>query len=210
MRSGPRAVDQANALGFGATEHLPGEVHFARLGCTDQVVEKVAAAKVARQADLGERGGELGILGRDAHVAGQGERQAGTRRWAGDHRERGLGHLVEPTADFHARTYIGHPVVEGHGRRLAAGTPCKALHVAARAERCPRAGEHHQAHSRVVGQARQGLVKAVEHRGRQRVARFGAVHGQRGDATLNRLQQVLAHGVLRWFVRTGGRPLSGG
>lgn len=50
------------------------------------MVKEIAAAKVAKKADLGERGGELCILRRDTHVAGKGQRQAGTRRRARDHR----------------------------------------------------------------------------------------------------------------------------
>ena len=106
-------MHQTDALGFGTADHLPGEVHLARLSSADQMVEEVAAAKVARQANLGERGGELGILRRDTHVAGKCQRQASTRRRAGDHRQRGFGHLVQPAADLHALTQIGHLVIEG-------------------------------------------------------------------------------------------------
>ena len=131
---------------------------------------------------------------RRSQASGQREARAGRR--AGDHRQRRLGHLVQPAADFHARAQVGHLVVEGHGDGRTCSVLGETLHVAAGAEGRASTGEHHQAHGRVVGQARQRLGQGVHHLARKRVARFRPVHGECGDAALNVFEQVLGHVVL--------------
>jgi len=82
------------------------------------MVKEIAAAKVAKQADLGERGGELCILRRDTHVAGKGQRQAGNRRGQGITASVGLGiscsQKVFSHVTFHWCTLLMDTTYEGN------------------------------------------------------------------------------------------------
>ena len=109
-----RAIDHADLCGVFTADYLRCEVQLPCLSCAHQVVQKIAASKVARQAHFGECSGELGIVASDAHVAGQRHRQASTGCSARDHGQRGLGHFVQPAADFHAGTQVIDLLVEAH------------------------------------------------------------------------------------------------
>ena len=102
--------------------------------------QEIAAAKVARQTDLGKSRGELGVVGGDSHIAGQGQRQAGAGGGAGNHSQSRLGHFVQPATGLHAHAQVGDLLVEG-GRRLGtADVAGKSLHIAAGAKGLARAG----------------------------------------------------------------------
>jgi hypothetical protein len=68
------------------------------------------------------------------------------------------------------------------------------LHIPAGAEPTPRTGQDHAADVWIFGKTRQRFEERVEHEAGERVETIGPVHGEHGDAVLDVLDQVLAHG----------------
>ena len=103
--------------------------------------EEIGAAEIAREADLGEGGGDLRAARSDAEVAGERDREAGAGRGARDDGDGDLRHVVQPARDFHAAAQV---VGGFFGRAAMVGAALgggKALHVAARAEGAAGAGD---------------------------------------------------------------------
>ena len=183
---------------FGPGDHVGREVELTGLGRSDQMGEEIRAAVVAREAHLRERRRQLGALGGDPQIAGQRQRKPRPGRGAWDHRQRGLGHLVQPLDHFHAAAQALDPALDAGslGRADAGAAPGggrEALDVAAGAEGSARPGQNHAAHRRIVRQPLHRLRKRRAHLAAQRIARLRPVHGQGGDTVLDGLDQLLGH-----------------
>ncbi|VTR68086.1 hypothetical protein DESC_690024 [Desulfosarcina cetonica] len=66
-------VHQADAHGFAAVDIFPGEEQFTGLARSDQILDQPEGAAGDRRGDLGFGAADLGLLGGDADVAGQGQ-----------------------------------------------------------------------------------------------------------------------------------------
>jgi hypothetical protein len=145
------------------------------------------AAEVAGEAHLGEGGRHARALAGDPLVAGERERHAGPGRYAVQHGDRGLGHLVQQARRLHAGAELVHAGLGRIGRRaLASGAR---LHVAAGGEAAAGAGQHHATDLRVGGQTPQRVEQQREHLVAEGVEPVRAVHGEQGDAVFATLHQ---------------------
>jgi hypothetical protein len=172
-------------------------VQLLGLGGTDELGEEPGAAVVAGEADLGERGGDDGGVDRDAHVAGERERQTGARRRAGQHGQRRLGHLEQASGRVAvAQPLAVHARVPRRSPAPGTATLGETLDVATRAERASRPGQD-DTPDRIVGLGvRESGAEAGQHAVGHRIAALGTVHGDHGDAVVvDRVPQVFAAGV---------------
>ena len=162
-------------------QHRRHQIELARLGAAEQMGQEIGAAVIARQADLGERGGDLDRRAGDAEIAGQRDRKPGAGGRAIELRHHRLRHLVQDARDFHAAPQIGHLGFERQRR-----PPLRhRFDVAADAERAAGALEQHGADLVILRRAPRRLDQPPRHVRIERVAPVGPVHGD-GEQARNR------------------------
>ena len=146
--------------------HAPGPVDPDELGQADR------HAAPRHDADPGVGVGEAGSLRRDEEVAAQCQLQAAGHRRPVDGADDGRGvgrHHPDAPGGFPQALLLHRSELGGERLEVHAG-----------AERRVRAGEHHAPHVVPAVEAGDGVVELAVQLGRDRVARLGAVEGDRG------------------------------
>ncbi len=138
----------------------------------------------------------LRVVGGDAQVALQGERQAQADGVAVHATDDGLAHLPRRRLDRRGAEPGSLLTRERLGARAQIG---------AHAERLARTGEHDGAHAVVAVAARERVSELFPHATAERVAVFGAMQGDHGDARVEREADVLVVHRARSYPSAGCR-----
>src|SRR6266481_9147297 len=149
-------VDDAEPMRGLSVDHFAEVEHFGCDGWANELGEKVGAAVIGEQADLGKILAEDGAIHGEADVAGEGEIHAGAGGWSVDGGYDGLRRGADIQDGLHAGAEDGGEL----GGISALAAFADGAEIASSTKRAARAGEHDDVDGRIIGDAEEGFVES--------------------------------------------------
>src|SRR6266481_6986839 len=149
-------VDDAEPMRGLSVDHFAEVEHFGCDGWADELGEKVGAAVIGEQADLGKILAEDGAIHGEANVAGEGEIHAGAGGGSVDGGDDRLRHSADIQDSLHAGAEDGAEF----GGIAALAAFADGAQIASSTKRAASTSEHDNVGGRIIGDAEEGFVES--------------------------------------------------